>query len=164
MRRSCRGASRPDWCGERSCSSTLTKVRADADVDSLHSRAIVENHLKGLFGQVDEGKNSEVTESAELPALPDAALHTHGDRALREANAAERDWISRNGRQDRAYRSGSRRRTADRMVSTTDPDATPLPRRDGKPHLGYQDHYVVDGGKARIVLLALVAPAEVQEN
>jgi Transposase DDE domain len=30
--------------------------------------------------------------------------------------------------------------------------------------LGYQDHYVVDGGKARIVLLALVAPAEVQEN
>src|SRR6185312_11303786 len=31
-------------------------------------------------------------------------------------------------------------------------------------HPGYQDHYVVDGGKARIVLIALVTPAEVQEN
>jgi hypothetical protein len=30
--------------------------------------------------------------------------------------------------------------------------------------LGYQDHYVVDGGKARIVLTALVTPAEVQDN
>jgi len=30
--------------------------------------------------------------------------------------------------------------------------------------LGYQDHYVVDGGRARIILTALVAPAEVQEN
>jgi hypothetical protein len=30
--------------------------------------------------------------------------------------------------------------------------------------LGYQAHYVVDGGKARIVLNALVAPAEVTEN
>jgi hypothetical protein len=46
----------------------------------------------------------------------------------------------------------------------TDPDATPLSQRDGQTHLGYQNHYVVDGGTARIVLLALVAPAEVQEN
>jgi hypothetical protein len=30
--------------------------------------------------------------------------------------------------------------------------------------LGDQDHSVVDGGKARIVLIALVTPAEVQEN
>jgi hypothetical protein len=30
--------------------------------------------------------------------------------------------------------------------------------------LGYQDHYVVDGGRARIILTALVTPAEVQEN
>jgi hypothetical protein len=36
--------------------------------------------------------------------------------------------------------------------------------RDGRTHLGYQDHYVVDGGRARIILIALVAPAEVQEN
>jgi hypothetical protein len=30
--------------------------------------------------------------------------------------------------------------------------------------LGYHDHYVVDGGKARVVLAALVTPADVMEN
>ena len=39
-----------------------------------------------------------------------------------------------------------------------------MPLGDGRTHLGYQDHYVVDGGRARIILAALVAPAEVQEN
>ena len=39
-----------------------------------------------------------------------------------------------------------------------------LPQGDGHTHLGYQDHYVVDGGMTHIVLLALVAPTEVQEN
>ena len=149
------------WGEELSFDST--KVRADADADSLHSRAIVENHLEGLFSQVGEGEASEAAQPAELPLLPDAALPTHDDLALREANAAERDWISRGGRQDRAYRSGSRRRTADRMVSTTDPDATPMPSGE-KTRLGYQAHYVVDGGRARIILNALVTPFEVTEN
>jgi hypothetical protein len=36
--------------------------------------------------------------------------------------------------------------------------------RGGGLDLGYHDHYVVDGGKARIVLAALVTPAEVMEN
>jgi hypothetical protein len=31
-------------------------------------------------------------------------------------------------------------------------------------HLGYHTHYVVDGGKARIILSALVTPASVMEN
>jgi hypothetical protein len=30
--------------------------------------------------------------------------------------------------------------------------------------LGYHDHYVVDGGRARIILAALVTPADVMEN
>jgi len=30
--------------------------------------------------------------------------------------------------------------------------------------LGYHDHYAVDGGKHRIVLAALVTPADVMEN
>ncbi len=140
-----------------------TKVKADADIDSLHSRAIVENHLKDLFSDTDEEQASEAAESAEPPALSDDALPTHGDRVLREANAAKRDWISRNGRQDRAYISGSRTRTADRMVSTTDPDATPMPFGE-KTRLGYRAHYVVDGGRARIILNALVTPFEVTEN
>ena len=48
-------------------------------------------------------------------------------------------------------------------MSTTDPDATYLKQRDGV-RVGYQDHYVVDGGKARIILSVLVAPAEVMED
>ena len=63
-----------------------------------------------------------------------------------------------------AVTSGAYRRTADFRVSTTDPDATPMPHGEGRTRLGYQDHYVVDGGQARIILTALVAPAEVQEN
>jgi hypothetical protein len=49
-------------------------------------------------------------------------------------------------------------------VSTTDPDATPMPLSEGETKLGYQTHYVVDGGKARIILAALVTPYEVSEN
>ena len=30
--------------------------------------------------------------------------------------------------------------------------------------LGYHDHYVVDGGKARIILRALVTPASIMDN
>jgi len=32
------------------------------------------------------------------------------------------------------------------------------------PRLGFHDHYVVDGGKARVILAALVTPADVQDN
>jgi hypothetical protein len=36
---------------------------------------------------------------------------------------------------------------------------------DGKQAaLGYQDHYVIDGGQARIILAAVVLPADVREN
>ena len=59
--------------------------------------------------------------------------------------------------------SGSYRRTSDFRLSPTDPDATPMQTRNGTA-LGYHDHDVVDGGKARIVLAALVTPADVMEN
>ena len=36
--------------------------------------------------------------------------------------------------------------------------------RDGRTVLGYQDHYLVDGGKARIILHAFVTPGDVAEN
>ena len=39
-----------------------------------------------------------------------------------------------------------------------------MPLGDRRTRLGYQDHDVVDGGEARIVLTALVTPAEVQAN
>jgi len=55
-------------------------------------------------------------------------------------------------------------RTSDRMVSTTDPDAVAMKATGQKAALDYHDHYVIDGGKARIILHALVTPADVMEN
>jgi hypothetical protein len=54
--------------------------------------------------------------------------------------------------------SPSLRCTADYSMSTTDPDATFMHHKDCGPRLGYQTHYLVDGGKARIILNALVTP------
>jgi hypothetical protein len=82
---------------------------------------------------------------------------------LGAANAARHDWIAQVGRQDRTRSDPRYVRTADLVVSTTDPDATHLRQRDGV-RLGYQDHYVVDGGRARIILAVLAAPAEVPED
>ena len=58
---------------------------------------------------------------------------------------------------------GSSMRTSDFRVSTTDPHATPMRTGTGT-RLGYHDHDVVDGGKRRIILAALVRPADVMKN
>jgi len=54
-------------------------------------------------------------------------------------------------------------RMADYFVSTTDPDATLMETTKGAD-MGYRTHYVVDGGKARIILGVLVTPSEVMDN
>ncbi len=82
---------------------------------------------------------------------------------LESTNAARHDWIAQAGRQQREVR-GVYQRTADLRVSTTDPDATPMRLKGGGTHLGYQTHYVVDGGRRRIIVGVLVAPGEVMEN
>lgn len=46
-------------------------------------------------------------------------------------------------------------------TSLSDADATALR---SSPHLGYHTHYVVDGGKKRIILGTLVTPANIQDN
>lgn len=132
-----------------------TKVDANASLGSIAPRFAVEAHLGGLFEE-DEGA-AEAEPEASLPAADDAAL--------REQNAARSDWIARNGRQRREVKGVWYRRTADFLASETDPDSSPMKRRDSKgSHLGYYAHYVVDGGKARVILNALVTPFEVTEN
>src|SRR5215203_5112773 len=139
-----------------------TKVKADADIDSLTSRFLIETHLGGLFegsSILEEGSEVKSPASTDLDTLP-----TSEDEALIAANTGKSDWISRAGRQDRSFSSGPRKRTSDLRVSTTDPDATPMLMGEGEAKLGYQTHYVVDGGKARIILAALATPYEVSEN
>lgn len=60
--------------------------------------------------------------------------------------------------------SGPYRRISDRNVGRTDPDACALTMGDGRAVLGYQDHSLVDGGRARIIRHALVTPGDVAEN
>jgi probable HAF family extracellular repeat protein len=55
-------------------------------------------------------------------------------------------------------------RLSHRKVSRTDPDATPMAMADQRSVLGYQTHYLIDGGNARIILHALTLSADVMEN
>ena len=48
-------------------------------------------------------------------------------------------------------------------MSTTDPDAT-LMLTKGGADMGYHTPYVVDGGKARIILNVLVTSLEAMDN
>jgi transposase len=144
-----------------------TKAEANASVDSLVPRFAVEAHLERLFEEDEEVHDA--AEEGTLQSPPSAGLHalpTADDQDLRAKNAAKNDWISRAGRQDRAFESGYRKRTSDSRASRTDPDATPMTTRSkgGTTRLGYQTHYVVDGGKARVILGVLVTPSEVTEN
>jgi transposase len=148
-----------------------TKVAANAALASLQPRFAVEAHLAQLFAPDDAGDDGDEhdgdvdeADTGGIRAMRrnDLAEQTRSDLASQAA--ARHDWIGRAGRPDRTKFSGPYRRTADFRVSTTDPDATPMPAGEGRTRLGYQDHYVVDGGRARIILAALVTPAEVQEN
>jgi transposase len=158
------------WGNELSIDST--DVAADASIDSLQPRFAVEAHIARLFDEERVGEdddemggdhrdqNRAQVEPISLPvALTDEA------RADLAAHAANRHaWIGTVGRPDRSETSGAYRRTADSRVSTTDADASPLRPTEGRPRLGYHDHDVVDGGKARIVLTALVTSAAVQDT
>src|SRR6266704_5129031 len=83
---------------------------------------------------------------------------------LTRANEQRHDWTLQVGKPDREVIRGTYRRMADFVVSTTDPDATVMPTKGEGRHLGYHTHYVVDGGKARIIMAVLVTPSEVMEN
>jgi transposase len=141
-----------------------TKMVANASVASVTPRFAVaaRAHVDDLFA-VEAG-----AEGPPPPVLGDTAPVRIGPADeeapdLAAANAARHDWLAAAGRQQRARTSARFWRASDRLVSTTDPDATHLPLRDGT-RLGYQGHYLVDGGRARIILAALATPAEVPEE
>jgi transposase len=147
-----------------------TKVVANAALASLQPRFAVEAHLAELFaagkgnGNGDDGNHGADRESGDEPLRLPVALTETAQAELAESAAQRHNWIAAAGRPDRTVIRGTYRRTADFRVSTTDPDATPMPYGERGTRLGYQDHYVVDGGQARIILSVLVGPAEVQEN
>lgn len=58
-------------------------------------------------------------------------------------------------------RSSSYQRKSDRWFNPVDPHATPLRKQH---RLGYTLHYLVDGGRSRIILASLVTPASVGDH
>jgi transposase len=143
-----------------------TKVAANASIDSVQPRFAVEAHLERLFAGEERDDTDEDPDGDDggrpLPLPVELTAADQDDLAT--AAAYRHDWLGQAGRPDREVIRGGYRRRADFRASATDPDASLVRHRDGGLDLGYQDHYVVDGGKARIVLAALATPAEVQEN
>jgi transposase len=142
-----------------------TKVRANAAVGSVVPRLgrVVGDHLEALF------PTGTAESDAPLPALP--APDAGAVRALSTAPspAPARGWdlleACRLDPQRPAVSASGYARLSARLVSRTDPDAALMSTAGGgRAKLGYQAHYVVDGGRHRIILHALVAPADVMEG
>ncbi len=134
-----------------------TKVRANASVESLVPRWFwkAKQHLQELFAsdEADDSPGGSVSADPEPSAPPPAA--------------SRREWLVEkyDGQRQGNQHPSSYQRTTDSKVSRTDPDASPMSAFPGDhTKLGYHTHYVVDGGKARIVLAALVTPASVMDN
>ena len=143
-----------------------TKVEANAGIPSLIPRFYYEAkmHIANLFAD-------ELAMEVEQPTAVDNALPEDIVRLTTAPDAEngrpeddppwrllEERRLDPNRPSHRGYR-----RTSDFRVSPTDPDASPMWDW-GAIRLGYHDHYVVDGGKRRIILSALVTPADVMES
>jgi transposase len=136
-----------------------TKVAANASLDSLAPRFAIEAHLAKLFTTADLAADARSEPSAAAPVmLPSATAD------LAATNAERHDWLAAGGHPDRSITRGGYQRRSDYEASRTDPDASLMYRVQTGLRVGYHDHYVVDGGKARIILGLLVTPAEVMEN
>jgi hypothetical protein len=123
------------------------------------------NHVADLFANDAPTPSAEAEPNAALDDLPVGVVRLPRDPAPDESLVSTPPWKLLDERRLDPDRPavGSYQRTTDFRVSTTDPDATPMHTGAGTS-LGYHDHYVVDGGKARIILAALVTPADVMEN
>jgi transposase len=145
-----------------------TKVEANASFDSTRSRSLLENLENRLEEHLGEIFSERMSFAQDVHASGiTAVVGPTGEkrRALAHNNARQHRWISEAGRQHREVVRWGYKRMADLRVSTTDPDASPMQvKNKGTSRLGYQTHYVVDGGNARVILDVLVTPAEVTEN
>ena len=146
-----------------------TKVEANAALDSLVPRFAHEAkaHVAGLFAGDPAPTDGHEADGVDPPPTEGLLRLPPGEGRTEEPEGPEPAprWKLLAQRRLDPHRPavGSYRRTSDFRVSLTDPDATPM-RTGAGATLGYHDHDVVDGGRARIILAALVTPADVMEN
>src|SRR5919202_582970 len=144
-----------------------TQVEANADRDKMLPRFYVDavtEHLTALFPTEDSSQEQQGLPIEPAPILLPVDLPADVEAERAAKHAARYDWITELGRPDRTATHGSYQRQSDVWVNTTDPDATLMHKKGGGTAIGYHTHYVVDGGKARIILDALVTPSEVMDN
>jgi len=144
-----------------------TQVEANADKDKRLPRFYItamQEHLAALFPGAETTPEMDTLSSTPAPARLPVDLPLEVEAELAEKNSARHDWIAELGRQEREVANGYYQRRADIWVNTTDPDATAMHKKGGGSATGYHTHYAVDGGKARIILTALVTPSEVMDN
>jgi transposase len=135
-----------------------TKVQANAALLSNVPRFYfaAKQHLKHLFDSKREVQDDDVF----VIGGPEWADRDTADIATSRGFVEKYSQAGPTGKTGTWYQ-----RTADIRTSPTDPDATPMKRFNGdRTVMGYHDHYVVDGGKARIILAALVTPASIMDN
>lgn len=122
-------------------------------------------HVADLFAEDASTPCRELDPEGATDDLPPGVVRLPHEAALQGPPVAALPWKLLEERRLDPKRPavGSYQRTTDFRVSLTDPDATPMRSGSGTA-LGYHDHYVVDGGKARVILAAFVTPADVMEN
>ena len=83
-----------------------TKVKASADVDSLRSRSVTENHLEEPFEETGDAEKKQIEDRTTPQPNPDAsatdALPTAANEALKENNALRSARIGSRARADRS--------------------------------------------------------------
>jgi transposase len=138
-----------------------TKVQANADLDSLKPRLkeVIDDHLVELFGPDGHAEEPELPPHDPPPLLHPGSPHTETEQPAGRWDLLEECRLD----PDRPP-SGAYERIGDRKISLKDYDAKPITLADGRSALGYQDHYLVDGGTARIILHAFVTPGDVSEG
>ena len=156
-----------------------TRVRANADVNSVVPRLgrVVGVHLEALFPEGGDASDARRAPRRQRPRhrrrpsyrcplgrpRPPPGPHRPGGGGSCWRPRGGTSWIGATSTRP-PLAAGYRRLSAER-VSRTDPDATLMrPATGGPTVLGYQTHYVVDGGRARIILHALTTPGDALES
>jgi len=143
-----------------------TRVEANASMNSLRPHLSLEaarEHVRMVFEEDHAQKEPSPPEPPPQEDRQEAA--TGNSTKTGEASFFQR-MIERyrHARRGPLWQKKNYVRTADLAVSATDPDAKPMRNTRSKAKLGYHSQYVVDGGRARIILATLVTSAAVMEN
>lgn len=150
-----------------------TKVDANASIHHLRTRlsvVVAKEHVAQVFAENmvpnDVGEPADDQEEQDEQGGPAPVSENRPEPQQPPRPPAFTSLVE-------AYRHGSRskirenkryQRISDLVRSRSDPDASLMRTAGARARIGYHDHYVVDGGKARIILGALVTPAAVMEN